>query len=99
MMAQFMSRKAWTEAYSTATEKPKPSNTRQQTQWTGPLRPNRKEVDGGQGHAHTPDHAKATQNKLARQTNRRGYSTSLEPERLETAQARSSPDREPYPES
>lgn len=99
MMAQFMSRKAWTEAYSTATEKPKPSNTGQQTQWTGPLRPNRKEVDEEQGHAHTPDHAKATQNKLARPTNPRGYSTSLEPERLEIAQTRSYPDREPYPES
>lgn len=99
MMAQFIGRKARTEAYSTATENPKPSSTGQQTQWTGPLRSNRKKVDEEQGHVDTSDHAKATSNKLARPTNLRKYTTSLEPEKLEIAQTRSYPDRELYPES
>src|SRR5271156_3733604 len=96
MMAQFTDRKARTEAYSTATENPKPSSTGQQTQWTGS---SRKNVDEEQGHVHTSDHAEATPNKLARPTKHGKYATSLEPEKLEIVQTRSYPDREPYSES
>ena len=99
MMAQFISRKPRTKAYSTATENPKQSSTGQHIPWTGPLRSNRKQVDEEQGPAHTSDHAKATPKKWARPTYPRNYSASLEPEKFAIAQTRSYLDREPYPDS
>jgi hypothetical protein len=107
MMAQFTGLKARPETYSTATENngleddPKPRNTEQPTQWTGPLRSSQKLVDEEQGHADTSGHTNVNPNKLARPKNprkRRKYATSLEPKKLEIAQTRSYPDREPYPE-
>ena len=58
-------------------------------------------VDEEQGHVETSDHAQVTPNKLARPriSSYGKYATSLEPRKLEIAQSRSYPDREPYPES
>src|SRR2546421_12463349 len=106
-MAEFIGRKARPEVYSTATENyeleddPQPGRTGRQTQWTRPPRFSQKLVDEEQGHVETSDHAQVTPNKLARPriSSYGKYVTSLEPKKLEIAQTRTYPDREPYPES